>query len=96
MPKSEVKRLRSNSPVLLLKEIFKGRACIVGAEAGGRGRFFFSSHSNLVEGAVIPRIFPGNALLDWLHTFKAAARIEITALLARVQFEPTLRTLSLA
>jgi hypothetical protein len=79
---------------LFLEEILKGLTGIVRPQAGGSGRFFLSGHANLKQLALVSRVLFRDPFLYRLHALKPASRIEIRALLARMQFKSTLRTLS--
>lgn len=76
---------------LLLEQIFEGRPRIVRPQAGGSGSFFLPGHAHFVERAFIAGIFLRDPLLHRLHALKPAARIEIRALLAGMQFKAALR-----
>jgi len=79
-------------PLLLLKQILKCRARIIRPQAGGRRRFFLPRHANFIQLTVIPHVFLGDPFLYRLHALEPASRIEIRALLARMQIKPALRT----
>ncbi len=55
---------------------------------------FSACHTNLIEGAVVARIFFFDAHRHGLHALEAASGIEIRALLAGVKFEAALGTKS--
>jgi len=78
---------------LLLEQILKRLPRIAGPLAGRCGRFLFPRHADFKQRAIVSRVLLGNPFLDRLHALESAARIEIHALLAGVQFETTLRTL---
>jgi hypothetical protein len=78
---------------LLLEQILKRSARIVRPQARRSRSLFLSRHANLIQVAIIPRIFLRDPLLDRLHALEPATGIEIRALLARMQLESTLRTL---
>ena len=77
---------------LFLEQILKRRPRIVWPLAGRRRSLFLASHANLIDCAQIALVFLRNAFLYRLHAFKAASRIEVRALLARVQRKSALRT----
>ena len=79
---------------LLLEQVFERRTRVIGAQAGGRGRFFLPSHANFVEAAIVFRVFLRDPLLDRLHAFEAASRIEVHALFTGVKLKAALRTFS--
>jgi len=81
---------------LFLEQILECRSRIIRTRSRRRRSFFLPCHANFVERAVIACVFLGDALLDWLHALKSATRIEIRALLARMQGEPAFRTLPFA
>ncbi len=61
---------------------------------GRRRRIFFDRGAEFVEPAIVPLVLARNAFGNGLHAFKPRARIEIRALLAGMQVESALRTLS--
>jgi hypothetical protein len=81
---------------LLLEQTFKRRPRIHGTRARGRRRLFLARHPHLVRWAFILRVFFRYALFHRLHALKPAPRIEIHALLARMQLKPALRTFPVA
>jgi hypothetical protein len=81
---------------LLLEQILKRCACIIGTQARRRRRLFLPRDANLEQLAMILRIFLRDPLLHRLHALKPAPRIEIRALLARMKFESALRALPVA
>ena len=81
---------------LLLKQILKRLPGIVGLQARRSRSLLFPGHANFIKRALIPRILLRDPLLHRLHALKPAPRIEICALLARMQFKPALRTLPIA
>ncbi len=82
--------------VLFLKQIIKRRPCILRSQTRRSRSLFLPSHANLVKRAFIPCIFLRNPLLHRLHALKPAPWIEVRALLARMQFKPTLGTIPIA
>jgi hypothetical protein len=91
---SEIRR--PNAARLFFEQIFEGGAGIVGTQACRGRRFFLPCHTDFVERAFVPRIFFCDSLLDRLHTFEAAARVKIGALLAGMQFEAAFRAVAFA
>jgi hypothetical protein len=84
---------RSESEFSLLEQIFKRLPRIAWARWGrGRG-FLLARHPHFVGRTFIARVLLCHSLFHRLHALKPAARIEIHALLAGVQFESALRTL---
>lgn len=84
--------LKQQTASSLLEQILKCRSRIVGLQTRRRRRFLFTSDTNLEQLAGISLVLLGDPLLHGLHALKAAARIEVCALLARVQFKPALQT----
>ena len=78
---------------LLLEQIFERLSRVVGPQTGGRRRFFFSGYADLIQRAVVARIFLWDSHRHGLHALKPAAGVEIRTLLARMQFKTALRTL---
>lgn len=89
---------------LFLKQVVKRLASIVGPDGGktarsGRpgnryrrgSRILFDGGAERVERAIVSSIFFGNALCYGPGAFKLRGSIEICALLAAVEFEPTAR-----
>ena len=69
-------------------------------EADGRSgrrrrRILFNRGAKFVERAIVPLILSRNPLGDGLHAFKSRGGIEISALLAAMQFESAMRALAL-
>ena len=81
---------------LLLEQILKRGPRVIWPQTRRGGRFLLTRYANLIELAIIPLVLLRHPLLDRLHALKPAARIEIRALLARMQFKSALRTLPLA
>jgi hypothetical protein len=84
----------STMPDSLLKQILERLPCVVRSCDGGCRCFFLPCHSHFVELAIVPCIFAWDSNRDRLHALEAAARIEVSALLAGVQFEAALGTLA--
>ena len=82
--------------VLFLKQILKCSPRVVRLQTSRCRRFLLTRHANLVQRAIIARIFFRDPLFNGLHALEAAAGIEIGALLARVQLETAFGTLALA
>ena len=59
----------------------------------GRGRVLFNRGAERIKGAIVPRIFFGDALRNRLSAFELLSGVEVHALFARVQLEPATRTL---
>jgi hypothetical protein len=83
----------SARPSLLLKQVLKRLPRIIRPRRGRGGRFFLPRHAHFVKLAIVARILARDAHRDGLHAFEAASRIEVGALLARMQFEAALGTL---
>src|SRR5882672_3763861 len=81
------------APLLLLEQVVERRARATGAQRRGSGSLFLARHANLVECAVVANVLLCDSHWNGLHTLEPAARIEIGALLAGVQFESALGTL---
>ena len=67
---------------LFLEQVLERRSRIVGPEIGWRRRFLFARDANLVQSAVIARVFLGDAFFDRLHALETASGIKVGALLA--------------
>ena len=80
---------------LFLKQILKSRPSIIRAQVRRSRRLFFPRHANLIGRTLVPLVLLRHPLLHRLHALKPATRIEIRALLARMQLKPALRTLPL-
>ena len=93
---------------LLLEQVLELLAGVVGTRVGrwcraigrrwlrvrrGRG-VFLDGCAEFVEFATVLDVFRRDALEDWLHTFKLGAGIEKAALLAGMQLETALGTLT--
>ncbi len=81
---------------LLLEQILKRCSRIVRTQRCRSRSFFLARHSNLVKLAVVTHIFLRYPHRNRLHALETASRIEIRALLARVQFKLALRTFPVA
>ena len=81
---------------LLLKQILKRRPRIIRTQSRRSRSFLLPRHPNLIKRALISCILLRDPLLHRLHALKSAPRIEIRALLARMQLKPALRTLPIA
>jgi hypothetical protein len=79
-------------PLLLLEQILKCGPRIIRPQAGRRRRLLLPGHTNLKQLTLIPRVLLRNPLLHRLHALEPAPRIEIRALLARMQLKCALRT----
>ena len=78
-------------PLLLEQRIKRGPSILRPRRNRSRS-LFLPRHPNLIKLTIIALIFFPHALLHRLHALKPAARIEIHALLAGMQVEPTLGT----
>src|SRR5579872_4892516 len=84
------------SGLSFLEKIFEGSAGVIGAKARRSRRLFFARHANFVERALVARVFLRDSLFHRLHAFESAARIEIAALLAGMQFKSAFRARALS
>jgi hypothetical protein len=87
LQRSEVRHL-----LLLFKQIIKRRPRIAWPRARRSRSQLLSRRTNLIKRAIISRILFRYALLHRLHALKPTPRIEIHALLARVEFKSALWT----
>ena len=91
----DLRALRGKSP-LLLEQILKRRPRVIGPQTRRSRSLLLPRDPNLIKRALVPSVFLRDPLLHRLHALKPAPRIEICALLARMQFKPALRTLPIA
>ncbi len=77
---------------LFLEKIIERRPSILRLQSRRRRRLFLHHHANRVRRTLVPHIFSRHAFFHRLHALKAARRIEIHALFARVQLESALGT----
>ena len=82
------------SDPLLLEQIIKRRPRIIGPQACRSRSLFLAGYSNLIQRAVVPHILLRNPHLHRLHALEPAAGIKVRTLLARMQLEAALRTLT--
>ena len=82
--------LRSARTTLFLEQVLERLPGISGL-GGGRGRgLFFPRYADFIRRTLVGGVLARHAFFDRLHAFEAAARVEIHALLAGMQFESTL------
>jgi hypothetical protein len=81
------------SPSLLLKQIIKRSPRTARLHARRSRCLLLARHPHLVQGTLIPLILLRHPNRDRLHALKPAPRIEIHALLTRMQRKPALWTL---
>jgi hypothetical protein len=72
---------------LFLEQVFESLASVIGTGGGwGRG-LFFHHDADGIERAFVVLVFAGDAFGDGLHALKTARWIEVSTLLAGVEFE---------
>jgi len=75
------------------KQIFEGLAGVVGPRGFRRG-LFLHGHARSVEGAIVLSVFLSDPFQNRLRAFEPACRIEISALLAAMEFKSAARAFS--
>ncbi len=85
--------LRSDVRILLFEQILKRLSRIGRPRTGGRRCFLLACHPHFIGWTVVARVFFRHSLFHRLHALKPAARVEVHALLARVQLKSALRAL---
>jgi hypothetical protein len=80
--------------VSLLKQIVEGLPCVGRPQRLGCRGLFFDHHADGVEAAVVALVLARNPFGNGLGTFKTARGVEISTLLAGMEFEAALGTLA--